>query len=436
MKTIATRFLSVASALVMAFGMCSCDDPDSDADNGNGAEIPGTEVPGTEVMAVTVESLTSYSAVLELKYNGVGKDTSELKVTFAQYNGMEDRSAAVLEEEGKYKAYFTGLLAATAYQAYYSWENESGNTARQPLYSFTTHEEDALVTGPASEIKENSAMVSCTLDLSAGIYENVSYGVAYNADNLDPMGNGSSLVTSDNLGSGTSFSVELKDLSPGKTYCYRAWANIDGAVHYGELMRFETLLSVNESEEVDLGLSVLWRGTNLGASSAAEYRPYYYAWGETAWHTGSYDWMGYSDQEYNKMPMDICGNSAYDAAAAALGNGWRMPSKTELEELVDKCSVMFVDEFTDSKGVTAAGFLLSGPSGQTVFIPASGISVPVSGVTQYGAYAYLWSGQIFEDQDNVHDKAHSLVLWKGGSPSVSVSDRFCGLAIRPVKDKE
>lgn len=428
MKTKFTRLLSIATISAIAF---SCTDglgPDKDDDHGN------QEQPEGQTLKMDVETITCYSAVVTL--DGDKELIERIKVSFsAKTDDTDKRTAAVVKEKNSYRACLTGLYASMKYSVEAVETDSDGNSRTAKVCSFTTPDENALVTGDASDVREHSATVSCLLDLSEGIYENVRYGVAYNPGTVDPIGNGSALALSDNL-SGTSFSAVLKDLAPGMTYTFRAWADIDGAIHYGEAKVFETILEVNEAAEVDLGLSVIWSGTNLGASSASEYRRYYYAWGETSWHEGSYDWMCYSDKEYNKMPLLICGNGTYDAATAALGNGWRMPTRSELEELISKCDIRYIEEFTDSKDITSAGFLVSGPSGQTIFIPAGGMQVPTSGTSQAGTYAYLWSGEVYEDEDHVHDKSYSLTLWKDGSPSVGTSDRFCGLAIRAVKDRD
>lgn len=70
----------------------------------------------------------------------------------------------------------------------------------------------------------------------------------------------------------------------------------------------------NEHEWVDLGLSVLWSPNSIG----------FYCWMDTE-RIAHYMYLG-NKKRTNK-----------DAASELLGNKWRMPTKQEVEELVEKC---------------------------------------------------------------------------------------------------
>ena len=113
----------------------------------------------------------------------------------------------------------------------------------------------------------------------------------------------------------------------------------------------ETKTSVSASDAVDLGLSVKWAKTNLGAKDASE-PGNYYAWGETKakkdFSAETYvfkDGTTFSkytveDSESSKGVADklIVLESGDDAASAALGKGWRMPTRAEALELFTRCS--------------------------------------------------------------------------------------------------
>ena len=118
-----------------------------------------------------------------------------------------------------------------------------------------------------------------------------------------------------------------------------------------------------------------------------------------------------------------------------MGSGWRIPTAAECEELLEKCETRFVQSFTDSKEMSCPGFIVTGPSGKSIFIPAAGLKVPETGTSLYGSNAFLWSADVYMDADNCHDKARCLDFWKDGEPSVATVLRFCGLPVRPVKDK-
>ena len=128
-------------------------------------------------------------------------------------------------------------------------------------------------------------------------------------------------------------------------------------------------------QEVDLGLpsGKIWAGWNIGATSPEEYGDYF-SWGETQpksnYTFDSYMHTEYSPQTYNHDYVNIgCEISAtkYDAAQYMWGSDWRMPTKTELEELVYECTW----EDFEYKGVK--GFLITGPNEVSMFLPAAGV---------------------------------------------------------------
>ncbi len=108
------------------------------------------------------------------------------------------------------------------------------------------------------------------------------------------------------------------------------------------------------AEWVDLGLpsGLLWAKCNLGATKPEEYGDYY-AWGETDtkevyfWETYKYctavDEEGWvktlskynTDSEYGTPDHLTTLQPSDDVATAKLGNGARMPTETEWNELLD-----------------------------------------------------------------------------------------------------
>ena len=135
-------------------------------------------------------------------------------------------------------------------------------------------------------------------------------------------------------------------------------------------------ISVPCSEEghihaVDLGLSVKWACCNIGANSPEEYGGYY-AWGESekkdscVWHT--YKWHN-NDTGDMTMYNDTDGKKELspedDTAQTLWGKDWRMPTQTEIQELMDRCKW----EWVSVNGVS--GYRVSG-NGNSIFLPAAG----------------------------------------------------------------
>ena len=114
----------------------------------------------------------------------------------------------------------------------------------------------------------------------------------------------------------------------------------------------------NGYEYVDLGLSVMWATTNIGAARPESYGNYY-AWGETE-----------TKSEYRKDNYNIWAGSdltpSYDAAYVNWGGNWRIPTKAEFEELRDRCSWKYM------KISGTPGFNVTGPNGSSIFLPYAG----------------------------------------------------------------
>lgn len=92
---------------------------------------------------------------------------------------------------------------------------------------------------------------------------------------------------------------------------------------------------------VDLGLpsGLIWASCNIGAKNPWEVGDFF-AWGEVA-PKSAYTWENYRYYDSNNEEFTKYGNvdglwtleRTDDAATAILGNGWRMPTKAECDEL-------------------------------------------------------------------------------------------------------
>ena len=177
---------------------------------------------------------------------------------------------------------------------------------------------------------------------------------------------------------------------------------------------------LNGHEWVDLGLSVLWATSNVGASSPSDYGDYY-AWGETK--TKSSYTEGNS-KTYNVVMPDISGEPKYDAATANWGEGWRMPTDEELEELIDKCDW----QWTTQGGHN--GYKVTGPNGNSIFLPAAGRRYGTS-LNYAGGIGHYWSSTPY-GSDTLD--AYRLGFYSGNH-NVFWYGRYGGQSVRPVSDK-
>lgn len=119
-----------------------------------------------------------------------------------------------------------------------------------------------------------------------------------------------------------------------------------------------------DSEMVDLGLSVKWAPYNIGSDEAAK-SGYFICWGELVpkQYSHTYNYKYYDPLTDKCIDIaDQISDTDYDCAKKLWGNGWRLPSKAEFEELVNECTWE----------VTSNGYKVTGPNGNSIFLPASG----------------------------------------------------------------
>ena len=177
--------------------------------------------------------------------------------------------------------------------------------------------------------------------------------------------------------------------------------------------------TINGYEYVDLGLSVKWAACNIGAENPWDYGDYF-AWGEIA---PKEEYSIDNCTTYEVELPDISGNPDYDAAAANWGGTWRMPTKDEMQELVDICTWTW----TSNEGNN--GYDITGPNGNSIFLPAIGWRGE-SSLGSDGGLGMYWDSTPLENDPssssglNFYNSGH-LVVW---------SYRYYGRSIRPVSD--
>ena len=108
---------------------------------------------------------------------------------------------------------------------------------------------------------------------------------------------------------------------------------------------------------VDLGLSVSWAECNVGATSPEE-TGYEIPYGNTS-----------GSVYYNENTPANISNTSFDIAKVKLGDGWRMPTETEMRELIENCNM----QSDNVNGVM--GVRLTAINGNSIFLPACGSGV-------------------------------------------------------------
>ena len=198
--------------------------------------------------------------------------------------------------------------------------------------------------------------------------------------------------------------------------------------------------NVESHEYVDLGLpsGTLWATCNIGADNPEEYGDYF-AWGETE-PKASYDSSNYKFNRGSGKMTKYCTISGFgsngmtddltelepkdDAATANWGNDWQMPSKAQMEELLNPAFT--TTEWTCMNDFNGMKFI-SKKNGNWIFFPAGGY---VEGSSRYreGLFGSFWSCSLYENSPN---DAYDYAITYNGT-FWGRDRRYMGEMVRPV----
>lgn len=331
-------------------------------------------------------------------YIGLAWATSESAICAG--GDYDSRTVSVREvQDGVFSASLSGLSVNTTYY-YASFTEFGGVYVFSSVKNFMTGELANLVGEvELSEITRTSAVLSASVQTEGvDTKDNVYVGLAWSTtkDAISADGNFESRKTSvQNVEDGV-FTVSLNDLSEGTTYYFASFTLVGGVYVFSSVKEFTTDVLRLETGAVDLGLSVKWAGCNVGANSPEEYG-YYFAWGETTTKSSYTEsnsvTYGLSISELESRGIiGADGNltAEYDAATANWGSDWRIPTLDEMKELKNECKW----EWTSVNGVN--GRLLTGPNGNSIFLPAAGYRHDTS-LYNAGFGGYYWSATPYSD---------------------------------------
>lgn len=235
-------------------------------------------------------------------------------------------------------------------------------------------------------------------------------------------------------GTGTSYTDGQIITPSGNISLYAQWKKI-------EEEQEQVSGSHQGHDYVDLGLpsGTLWATCNVGATKAEEYGDYF-AWGETeskdmfSWNT--YKWCNGNDETMTKY----CTSSSYgvvdnkrtlelsdDVAYAKWGGNWRMPTKSELDELKNSAYTIWI--VTTKNGVSGCK-VTSKLNGYSIFLPAVG-TYSNSELSFPGERGDYWGRSLNTSRP---DEAYILFFYPEGVSSGYVSRRL-GKSVRPVMSR-
>ncbi len=190
----------------------------------------------------------------------------------------------------------------------------------------------------------------------------------------------------------------------------KATANDGSGVFASCAVRVKEPYTAVAGEAVDLGLSVKWSSTNLGATSPSDYGDYF-AWGETS-PKEDYGFATYELSNGSCSTLTKYNNSSSygavdnktefkdydyvdDAARQALGGKWRIPTDAEWTELREQCTWEWTSNF---KGTGIAGRIVTskktGYTDKSIFLPAAGYRYNTDLYTA-GSRGWYWSSSLY-----------------------------------------
>ena len=137
----------------------------------------------------------------------------------------------------------------------------------------------------------------------------------------------------------------------------------------------------------------------------------------------------YDETYFNSVKHTLCPNNVlakeYDAAAQIMGDGWRMPTEADFQELLDNTTNAWIT----INSVNGRKFT-SKINGNSIFIPAAGQHVNNS--HYHTNEGYVWSSSLDTSYSNSAWNLHfdSSIIYA----SDTFTDRYQALSVRGVRE--
>ena len=351
------RLFFITSCLLICVIMAiSCDK--SDSDSGSGGDSSKLSIESTLVgmtgASVTVQIQNTESSIINQLNFGL------LYVCAKDIEGTPDSLFNVFKDSGEteginvkygvnievgYK-YILDITSIAPNEKVYCcgfFVRPDGSREISSCNNFTTlSNQPTLITNSAKEIRFYDAKVEGLVDILEVDKKSCKYGIMYSENEEVSLSTIKKIEVAWNDVSNIISETTISGLKGGTKYYYRTYLCLnDSDYSYGDVKSFTT--RGYDEMAVDLGLSVKWASCNLGAQDSLETGDTY-AWGHlksfgTRYNLSPEDYLYYSvaDAKYIDIGDSISGTE-YDVAHNKLGGKWRMPTKMEVEELMQECN--------------------------------------------------------------------------------------------------
>lgn len=233
---------------------------------------------------------------------------------------------------------------------------------------------------------------------------------------------------------GGSINSESITTLPTETFANKLLKDTVSNTKFYPVTHVNAVVGINKYSEkqpafIDLGLSVKWATCNVGANKPEEYGDYF-AWGEVE-PKKVYSWSTYklcngsssSLTKYTSSDGKTKLESVDDVVIYKYGSDLYLPSPNDWDELKTKCTWTWTTQYGKY------GYKVTGPNGNSIFLPAAGYKYDSS--TSTASYGYYWMNEVWATKHNGQAFAfYSSSRYNTGSP------RHYGYSVRAVCPNE
>ena len=334
------------------------------------------------------------------------------------------------------------VTASFAQQKFYFWDKDGIVSTKliSEVDSLTFSVGNCLfqISKPVNlDATTSSFQGSAEVAFNAGVWAidvTPEVGICYSEENSKPTYDDSKKKLGSDM---ENYLFTIKDVSSGTTFYCRTYVKLLDEVYYSAVNSITTKGEkpqvINGHKFVDLGLpsGLLWAETNVGASSSSKDGDYF-AWGETepkySFSCNNYKWgdENLNMAKYNSTDKKTTLDSEDDAATVNWGAPCRMPDSSEFEELYSKCEWFWQSSYNGT-----SGYLVTGPNGNSIFFPASGLR-NLYGFANQSVLGYYWSRSL----SSFFTYDASILKFSLGDIRPTYNDvRNSGYPVRPVAEK-
>ena len=226
-------------------------------------------------------------------------------------------------------------------------------------------------------------------------------------------------------------------LAEGNMYYYRAYVKMTvgngTTTYYGTIKSFATKSTPGTTPTaINLGLSVKWADRNVDAN-LPEQDGNYYAWGDLQTQL-NYTAVTYrhATGSVNSYSMHNIGKnitaSQWDIATIKFAGCWRMPTKAEMNELMNSCSWTW-----GTKEGVPGYWVENASSHENIFLPAAGYRTGTN-LNENDVNGRYWAGTTDSGSDSYAQALYFTPTSRSVGQGNDYRIRFEGLTIRPVYD--